>query len=314
MHQESLLRSGRTMGTKIEKIGDSSFIRYLHKDIEVCFCSCGASIYSYSLRGHEWFFSPLDKNSFLSSKGFYGKTLGPIAGRYKTNGQVICHGGDHSLSFREFAYSFIEKQNGFFIEFRIDVDEDTSFYGNHTSYIVDYEVGENGQILVRYKIAPKEDTYASLSLHSYFCFDKEDVRDLTAEIEARQVSLLNEDLSIRGFVPVSEAFDFKTPKQLKETIVEKENLTICGHYLKNVRYPIRVEGDKCKLSIDSSYPSALIYLDSAPVGEVGLKKQKEKQFSCFVFEPEIDPSDKEELLIKANQERTNWILLCFDND
>lgn len=302
------------MGTKIEKVGRSSFIRYSGHDFEVCFCSCGASIYSYSFKGHEWFFAPLDKNIFLTSRGFYGKTLGPIAGRYKNNGQVICHGGGRSLSFREFDYSMEEKQGVFIIEFKIDVDEEGDFYGNHTSYNVTYEARENGQIMVRYKICPKEDTYASLSLHSYFYFDKEDVRDLKAEIEARGVSLLNDDLSINRFVPVSEAFDFKTPKLLKETYVEKENLTTRGHYLKNVRYPIRVEGEKCGLTIDSSFPSALIYLDSAPVGEIGLSGQKEKQFSCFVFEPEIDPSDKEELLIKANQEKTNWIKLRFDND
>ncbi len=302
------------MDTKIETINESTLIHYSGHNVKACFCSCGASIYSYSFHRHEWFFSPLDKSAFLTSRGFYGKTLGPIAGRYKIGDQVICHGGDHSLSFREFDYSLEEKKDTFVIEFKLNVDDSGSFYGNHTSYVVTYEVNEYGQIMIRYKICPKEDTYASLSLHSYFCFDKDDVRELQAEIEAEQVSVLNDDLSINHFAPVSEAFDFKVPKLLKETTVEKENLTTRGHYLKNVKYPIRVKGDKCGLTIDSSFPSALIYLDSAPVGEIGFHQQKEKQFSYFVFEPEIDPSDKEELLIQANQERTNWIKLCFDYD
>lgn len=299
------------MGIKIEKIGRSSFLYFANRKVHVCFSSCGASIYSYSFLGHEWFFSPLDKRRFLSSKGFYGKTLGPIAGRYKTNDTVICHGGEHSLSFQEFDYLYEEKEGRFMIEFHLDVDEKESFYGNHSTYIVRYEIDEAGEIFAQYKIIPTEDTYASLSLHSYFCFSEEDVRELKAKISAEKVSVLNKDLSIFSFIPVTKAFDFKEEKQFKETYVEKENLTVCGHYLKNVSYPMFVEGKEQRLMIDSSFPDGLIYLDSAPVGEVGLNKQKEKQFSCFVFEPERNTFDKEKLFIRANEERTDWIRIHF---
>lgn len=299
------------MGIRIEKIRHSTFLYFSNKTVRACFSSCGASIYSYSFLGHEWLFSPLDKRCFLSSKGFYGKTLGPIAGRYKTNGTVICHGGEHSLSFQEFDYFYEEKESHFMIEFHLDVDEKEAFYGNHSTYIVRYEIEETGEIFVQYKIIPREDTYASLSLHCYFCFAEEDIRELKAKIPAEKVSILNKDLSISSFVPVTKAFDFKEEKQLKETYIEKENLAVCGHYLKNVFYPIFIEGNKQRLMIDSSFPDGLIYLDSAPVGEVGLNKRKEKRFSCFVFEPEINPSDKDRLFIKANEERTNWIRMRF---
>lgn len=302
------------MGVAIEKVGSSSFIHYKGKNYEVCFCSNGASIYSYAYKGHSWFFSPIDKKAFLSSKGFYGKTLGPIAGRYKIGEKVICHGGDHALSFREFDYSYKATDQLFLIEFSLFVDEDSSFYGNHVSYKVIYEVDEEGEILVNYHLLPETDTYASLSLHSYFLFDKEDIRELNARIDAKEVSILNDDLSIHHFAPVSEAFSFKVMKQLKSTYVEKENLTTRGHYLRGVKYPAEIQGDRCGLTIASSFPSALIYLDSAPVGEIGLSRQKEKQFSCFVFEPEVDPSNKEELLIKAKETKSNWIKLIFHND
>lgn len=302
------------MGVEIEKVGSSSFISYKGKNYDVCFCSNGASIYSYTYKGHAWFFSPIDKSHFLSSKGFYGKTLGPIAGRYKIGDKVICHGGERSLSFREFDYSYEIKDNSFLIEFHLNVNDDCEFYGNHVSYNVIYEVNEEGEILVNYRLLPYEDTYASLSLHSYFTFDKEDVRELEARIDSEEVSILNDDLSINHFAPSSAAFDFKTKKKLSHTYIEKENLTMRGHYLKGVAYPVEIKGDKCALTIDSSFPSALIYLDSAPIGEIGLSRQMEKQFSCFVFEPEIEPSNKEELLIKKGQEKTNWIKLQFVND
>lgn len=302
------------MSINIEKIINSDFITYEGNDFRICFCSNGASIYSYSYKGHEWFFSPLDKSLFLNSKGFYGKTLGPIAGRYKLNNKVICHGGDNSISFMEFEYTYSINEDDFEIEFRLSLDKENIFYGNHCSYIITYKVYENGEILIQYKIKAKEDTYASLSLHSYFNFLEEDVRNLKARIDAEEVSILNDDLSIKEFSKVSKAFDFKSPKSLKETYVEKENLTTRGHYLKGVNYPVRIEDNGCALEIDSSFPSALIYLDSAPVGVIGLNNQKEKQFSCFVFEPEIDPENKDKLFIKSNTAKSNWIKLSFFNN
>lgn len=302
------------MSINIEKTNKSNFITYGGNNFRICFCSNGASIYSYSYKGHEWFFSPLNKSIFLNSKGFYGKTLGPIAGRYKLNNEVICHGGINSISFMEFEYTYSINEGDFQIEFRLNLDKEEAFYGNHCKYIVTYKVNENGEILIQYQIEAKEDTYASLSLHSYFNFLEEDVRNLKARIDAEEVSILNDDLSIKGFSKVSEAFDFKKPKLLKETYVEKENLTTRGHYLKGVSYPIRIEDKECALEIDSSFPSALIYLDSAPVGVIGLNNQKEKQFSCFVFEPEIDPENKDELLIKSNKAKSNWIKLSFFNN
>ena len=140
------------MSINIEKIINSDFITYEGNDFRICFCSNGASIYSYSYKGHEWFFSPLDKSLFLNSKGFYGKTLGPIAGRYKLNNKVICHGGDNSISFMEFEYTYSINEDDFEIEFRLSLDKENTFYGNHCSYIVTYKVNENGEILIQYKI------------------------------------------------------------------------------------------------------------------------------------------------------------------
>ena len=177
----------------------------------------------------------------------------------------------------EFEYTYSINEDDFEIEFRLSLDKENTFYGNHCSYIVTYKVNENGEILIQYKIKAKEDTYASLSLHSYFNFLEEDVRNLKAKIKANEVSILNDDLSIKGFSKIGKAFDFKSPKLLKETYVEKENLTTRGHYLKGVNYPARIEDKGCALEIDSSFPSALIYLDSAPVGVIGLNNQKEKQ-------------------------------------
>ena len=214
----------------------------------------------------------------------------------------------------EFEYTYSINEDDFEIEFRLSLDKENTFYGNHCSYIVTYKVNENGEILIQYKIKAKEDTYASLSLHSYFNFLEEDVRNLKAKIKANEVSILNDDLSIKGFSKIGKAFDFKSPKLLKETYVEKENLTTRGHYLKGVNYPARIEDKGCALEIDSSFPSALIYLDSAPVGVIGLNNQKEKQFSCFVFEPEIDPENKDKLLIKSNKAKSNWIKLSFFNN
>ena len=302
------------MAVKIEKVNKSSFITCEGNNYKVCFSSCGASIYSYSYKGHDWFFSPIDKNIFLDSNGFYGKTLGPIAGRYKYKGEVICHGGKHSISFEEFDFRYFEKGDSLRIEFNLCLNKDGVFYGNHCNYKITYEVSERGEILINYEIEAREDSYASLSLHSYFLFDVDDIRNLVAKIDADEVSILNNDLSIKKFVKVANAFDFKTPKLLKETCKEKENLTTRGHYLKGITYPIWVKGEQVKLVIDSSFPSGLIYLDSTPVGVIGTGNKKEKQFSCFVFEPEIDPENKEELLIKANTKKTNWIKLAFYNN
>lgn len=282
---------------------------------QTLFCSFGASVCRLVHKGYDYLFSPWREDDFLFSKGYYGKTLGPIAGRYDlsqfTSGhhQVVTHGGSQGLSFKNFVFSLKECPQYCEVVFTRKVEEKQYFVGNHAIYKVIYHVdeGEPGMI-VFHEITALEDTYASLSLHNYYRLSSQGILSTRVRLSAEAVYFVNEKtFLIEGARPLAGQFLLDGTKPLGDLLFGADHYGKHGHYLSGVKGPIVAENELHRITLTSSYPDALFYLDSYPCGVQGFEKEKEKPFAALVIEPEIMPNKKSSLYLAKGTTRKNWI-------
>lgn len=285
--------------------------------LDVTFSTLGASIYSLKIFNHNFLLAPDDINRFFVSKGYYGKTLGPIAGRYNTldygskDKNIILHGGENGLSFKKFNYEIKITKSTFKLIFTYKMDESNhDFIGNHAIYVVEYIIRNSNTIKVIHKIKALEDTYASLSTHFYFCLNEKDIRNTYLRLKAKKVSKLSSDFLIKGFTTNLENLNFNKFKLLKDELKESSPLLEKGQHYKSVTYPITIKDKEYEVDISSTYKDALLTIDQLPNGEI-CQKEREDKYRAYIIEPEIVPINKKELYLPKRKIRKQIIKYTF---
>lgn len=299
---------------------DISFIECENRHGRIfVFCTCGAAMYRLSSDGHDFLVSPKNHDVFLSSPGYYGKTLGPIAGRYdrrqfgSADKEVITHGGANALSFKNFAFVIARHREYTDIIFEYYVNEQGEFAGNHCLYRVTYRVFETkDKIKIIHVIKPSHDTYASLSIHNYYKLGYRDNKGCYVTLHGKEVSTVDEqDYLIKSFSPIKDQFVLDGKKALGTSFYGTDHYGRFGHYIKKVRWPIVFKDNRAKICLRSSYPDVLFYCDSRPVGVTMLNSEKERAYEALVIEPETCPTDKKALFIKKGKLRKRYIEISW---
>ncbi|MGM9873890.1 MAG: hypothetical protein ACI31G_03095 [Bacilli bacterium] len=299
----------------------NEFIDINTNKLSITLCSVGASIYRLKVFNHDFFLSCDDKKEFLYSKGFYGKTLGPIAGRYNLKDydnsihedKVILHGQEHALSFQKFNYKVLLKENEIKIIFKIKYDNKSiDFIGNHALYKVIYIIKDNKEeILIKHQIKALKDTYASLSLHSYFVLSENNKSlDYKLKLDCLNRSIVKDNYLIDRFTPIDEGFNFSTLRKINHEVNKNPKLKEKGHYFINNKKDVIIKDNNYKVIIKSDYKDVLLTLNQLPVGTI-FHNQKEEKFSAIVIENEIAPNQKDLLFLKENETRKQYIKYVF---
>lgn len=295
---------------------------YIKSDkLEIILSTIGASIYRLKIFNHDFLLSPDDKNEFLYSKGFYGKTLGPIAGRYNLKDYnkninediVILHGDKYALSFKKFNYKIKQKDNQIQIafEYKYNVKNDT-FNGNNTKYKIIYIINnDKEEILLKHEIKAYEDTYASLSFHPYFVLsDNINCLSYKLKFKAMKRSIVKDNFLIDSFIPIDDGFNFSRLKTIKNEINKNPKLKEKGQYFLNKEKDIIIKDHNYQITIKSDYKDILMTINQLPIKTMFNNKQEEK-YSALVIENEIAPNQKEQLFIKAKETKKHYIKYIF---
>lgn len=297
-----------------------TMIKVSNADIDLILSSFGASIYSLKAYNHEFLLSPDDKTRFFNSKGYYGKTLGPIAGRYNTldygykEKNIVLHGNENGLSFKNFDYEIKVNNSYARVIFTYVMNEkEKDFIGNNAIFIVEYILNHSNRLKVKHKIKALENTYASMSSHLYFCLKEKDIRETYLNLNSNEVSIISDDFLINSYTNNLKGLNFKELKLLKNELQNNSPLLRKGHHYKNVKYPIIIKDKSYKIKINSTYPDALLTIDQLPCGEV-CQNEKETKYRAYVIEPEITPDNKESLYIKKGETRIQTIEYNFKNE
>ena len=215
---------------EIKEINIASEKAYLlrNENLEVVISSLGAGIYSLKYQGKDMVVVPNDFLLYCYSDGYFGKTVGRIAGRVEKgilnfdsneyqlstneNGNTL-HSGGAGFSFQHFEGKI--KENELILSFDSE-DGDGGFPGNlHLDVI--YTLS-NDSLVVRFESISDMDTPVNFTNHSYFNLGEDSVSDLTLSLASNEVEKYKDGLIPLGLEKAKPCLDFRKGKKISEDI------------------------------------------------------------------------------------------------
>ncbi|MCF7932831.1 MAG: hypothetical protein K9K93_06650, partial [Acholeplasmataceae bacterium] len=189
--------------------------------LTVTFTSLGAAIHRIIFHGQDLAVTPYDLEDFLSSKNYYGKTVGRTAGRlfapnYQIDGitypvepfgapQSKLHGGPKGFSFKAFdMLDPVINEESIDLTFRYLSQDGEEDFPGEVSLDVTYRVSQNNTIHLIHEATTTKTTLVNITNHVYFNLDiPNKILDHTLMIDADHLVDINPDHSVRGRLPVA---------------------------------------------------------------------------------------------------------------
>lgn len=327
------------MEYKIEKYNDEVvFINVKNGNgLEVTLCNFGASTYNLLLNKKPMILSIEDKEYFLNSPNFYGKTLGRVAGRVlcdqdidgvkyhldETLGGYSLHGGNEkSLSFKAWNYVIKEFKNRLDVIFTIKCkNKENGFLGALNLKVI-YEVYANkNDFKIIFKGSTPNASLLNLSNHIYWNFNlSKNVSDYTLKVNSEKYGVIDTTTFIRDTDKLPWYLDFNRATKLNPRLdyLEKktwlktiDNTFIFTDILKNKPQCI-LKNEDVRLSLYTDYPAMNIFVDNfrVPIKFVGIKNIEEPR-RAIALEPQLYNYDIDNLKLRKGDKYSHFILYKF---
>lgn len=302
-----------------------------NESLDVIVSSLGAGIFALRFHDKNMVITPKDYLEYAHSDGYYGKTVGRIAGRIKKgmlsfrgkeylvstneNGNML-HGGGDAFSFRRFEGKVVGKELILSLDSK---DGDNGFPGDlHLDVIYTLD---GDSLVIRYESMSDVDTPVNFTNHSYFCLGDADVTDLTLRLASSRVETYDAELIPLGFEEVRDCLDFRKGKKIGKGIddpylhlTRTNGYDHCFHLneRKNDEAPISLEGKEIRLSIETSLPAVQVY--SGNFCNSAIIASNDKPFyphNSVAIEPVYLPLDYESMVSKKEEKKINTIRYTF---
>ena len=290
------------------------------KGLRGVFSTLGAGVYSLTLHGKPLILQPKDKEVYLSSPQFFGKTMGRVIGRMakdiKIFGQeyhllggddgICLHGGEYeSLSYKDFQGVISSHGEDDGVEFTyVSPDGECGFPGRLTvkiSYVIPKETNE---LIIRQEATTTKETVVSLSNHMYWnVFGDENVNDYVLKARASRVGVFKEGTQlVVDSKPVPDYLDFHEGVLLKDCL---DRIQKAPGEIKTLDHAFlfdSVESEEPQVVLDTphviiqcftNYDGVNLYVDTtdSPVefanGNVHGRRAIAIEPQCFPLEPRV---------------------------
>ncbi len=300
-------------------------------ELDVIVSSFGAGIYSLKYHERNMVITPKDYMVYCYSDGYYGKTVGRIAGRIENgvlkfrdkeyelptneNGNTL-HSGGEGFSFQKFLGRI--KDNELILSLDSE-DGDSNFPGNlHLDVI--YSLNGNS-LTIRYESTSDLDTPVNFTNHSYFNLGEDDAENLVLRLASNEVERYSKELIPLGLETVRDCLDFREGKKIGDDIADSYlHLTRTNGYdhcfylneKKEGEAPISLKGNSVCLDIFTTLPAVQVY--SSNFFPDNLIANNDKPFyahNSVAIEPVYLPMDFEEMVSKAYEKKINTIRYEF---
>ncbi len=327
----------KKMKVKIKrKFVNRQFIKMItivnEQNFKVTLCDIGASIYSLSfLENHKEKYLTLTPKSikeFLSSKQYYGKTIGRVCGRipqghFKINGKeyyldtneskCTLHSGKNSFAFKKFTTQIIKDTHQVNVIFTLNTDHLCDGFPGRLDTQIIYTISDDTQDLdIDYLANTDQATLVNLTTHTYFNLDdcQSDVLDHQLWIDADKVGHMDDNLIISKYENSPEYLNFKKTKFIKDNLfdpalIESSAKGYDHSFLFNEHNwnysPIILKGRTHTLEIYTTYPSAVIYTCNYPSGCRLINAEKEEQFQGVAIEPQLQADDFKAMTLESKE-------------
>jgi|GEM_PF-622816 len=315
----------------------SSKYRYVLSDY-------GASIYEilYLENDKETLLTitPETLNDFVSSKSYYGKTIGRTSGRLFNkpfqidkksyfmkpfiSKDATLHGGPLGFSFKLFDIKeVIENEHEIIITFHASMKNFDDDLPGDLSLDVTYMIKSN-EITIYYKALSSDETLCNITNHTYFSLgiEKEKIDHSILKISSQKYLKTDEKYHFEMLEDTkSTIFDFYISRTLEDTMDQLKQSTFHGldhtflfddEHEVSIYHPMTNHG----VHVKTSYPAVVLYTHNFP-DQIPMKYSKtHKKHQGIAIECQYEPSgihhfELNHALLEKNQLYHHFISYTF---
>jgi aldose 1-epimerase len=301
-------------------------------------CSFGAGIYQIILpNGQRVTLSNEDKQDYLTSPFYYGKTVGRHAGRlvvpsYSIEGKsypvkpyrsevTSLHGGAQGFSFQNFTIVVHLPQK---IVFQyVSEDGEEGFPGTLT-LLVTYELTDENRLDIRYQATTTKTTICNITNHFYLNLNSNVpyFKDITLHLNNDSYLDIDEQFLIKGQTKsIDTPFDFSQPINLNQRLKEFDHHPFKGidhYFFLDEQKKMVVTSVHCPydLIVTTSYPGVVMYTFNNPERSPLIGIEKDHYHSGFTLECQYPPGGihhpgLDDSLLNPDEEYNHFIHLTF---
>jgi aldose 1-epimerase len=294
-------------------------------NLKMEFSNYGASVYSIYYNEEPLNLIIKDKEKFLNCNQFFGKTLGPVAGRMVCDGELngekyhlnetnegtnfSLHGGlMNSLSFKPWKYSVKDNKTAIKVIFSYKIKDGFNGFPGSSNIKVIYTISKTkNSFKIDFVGKAKTPAFLNLSNHIYWNFAKsKDLNDYYLKMNANTYGYLRDDLLIIGVDDVPAFLDFQRSKKIKGSAdFIKKNLpigTIDNSFLfDGKKGNVCLKNKDYTLKLVTDLPAMNIYLDSSMTPVEFLNRDDFVERRGIALEPQLFTFNTESMKLLPGQ-------------
>lgn len=272
--------------TWIEDVSNGEKLINVENDcgLRMALSSFGAGLFSLDFEGKSMLSHPSSYEDYAYSKSYYGKTVGPIAGRISEgkyeiagksyqlpvneNGNCL-HSASLCYAFSHFDYEILEEADNIRVRFHAFSPASPFAFPANAEVEAIYSLSLKEPCLkLTMNVVPDEDCPLNLTNHSYFNLggEKNLYEDVLTLKESLVASYSSSALLLDRFLKPSEELDFSSPMKIGKYVDSSSLLPVTGYdhcfllsasagpkaFLENASYRLEIDTDAQGLQIYST--------------------------------------------------------------
>ncbi len=271
--------------------------------------SFGAGLFAIDYGGKSMLSHPSSYDDYACSTGYYGKTVGPVAGRipqgkYKIgdreyrmpineNGNCL-HSATLCYAFAHFDCEILEKEGAIEVIFKADFPSSEGAFPANTKAEVIYSLSrKEPSLAITMKATPDEDSPFNITNHAYFNLggEKNLYEDLLTLKQGEVARYSSSALLLDHFEKAGEELDFSSPKPIGKGVDSPSLLPVTGYdhcflLLDGPGPKAVLENKRYRLEIDTDADGLQIYSSNFPKeGQLMQSGYLDERASGITFEP-----------------------------
>lgn len=303
--------------------------------------SFGAGIYEIRYDGQPMTIAEKDVALYLRSGGYFGKTVGRLAGRVKNgillyrgktyqlginDGKNSLHGGPGGLSFQLFKEAVMEEKGSTSVIYSYLSEDGEMGYPGAVDFAVRYRIYESEpRIDITLSALSDRDTPINMTTHTYFNLGgSPTILGESLQIKATGEARYDGEMVPIGKEALRNCTDFRVPKLIGKDIKDPSIYEPAthgydhGYYLGKHPYeePVcTMKGNGFRLDLLTDAPCLQAYSDNFPrLGVMLSNGNKEQENSAIAIEPVGIPGDIESMSALAGKKKEVHISYVFSKE
>jgi galactose mutarotase-like enzyme len=303
-------------------------------NLKARFTNYGAGLYNLFLKDMRLTLTVENPDEYLNAAQFFGKTLGPVAGRMYYKGELdgkpynliptpesanfSLHGGNkNSISFKRWNYRVKESALKTSVIFKIKVKDGTNGFPGDAAISVVYEFSHRDDTMkIIFKGKTSSSTFFNLSNHIYRNFNNDlEVGDYILKMNCPRYDVPETNLLLRSHDKVPFYLDFQRATAIKKNIDYIERKlpigTIDHTFLFDGKGNVSLRSKDVSLKLLTDLPAMNIYVDNSMTDVKFINRKDFTKRRGIALEPQLDILDKPSITLRKGEIYNHYILYRF---